>query len=100
MNFKASDIKIPGVLWVLLIAVVVVVAEAYGIEPAYVAVGITILFGVAKYFNVGTADVDHLLDLLRQVAPLLVTRRGGTPIVVAKEIEDATPNKVTRWLVG
>jgi hypothetical protein len=100
MNLKTSDIKIPGVLWVLLIGVVVVVAELYGVEPAYVTVGITILFGVAKYFNVGTADVDHLLDLLRQIGPLLVTKRGGAPIVVSREIEEATPNKVTRWLVG
>jgi hypothetical protein len=100
MNLKTSDIKIPGVLWVLLIGVVVVVAELYGVEPAYVTVGITILFGVAKYFNVGTADVDHLLDLLRQIGPLLVTKRGGAPIAVSREIEEATPNKVTRWLVG
>lgn len=99
-NIKLTDIKIPGVLWVLLISIVVVVAEHYGLDPALVTVGITLVFAVAKYVNVGTADVEHLLDLLRQVNQLLPVQRGRGSPTISQEIEDATPNKAARWLVG
>lgn len=99
MNIKLTDIKIPGVLWVLLVCVVVVGLEYAGVDASITAIGVTAVFAVAKFLNVGTADVDQLLALLREVSALLPTRRGSTK-TFAKEIADAEPNHLVRWLVG
>lgn len=98
-NIKLTDIKIPGVLWVLLICIIVVVMEYAGVDAAITAVVVTAAFAVAKYLNVGTDDVDQLLAVVRQFGPLLLPR-GRNAVDVNQVVKDVTPNKVTRWLVG
>lgn len=89
-----KDFKIPGFLWVVLIAVLVMLAETYLPSPLYVEAALLILFGAAKAYNLGTQDIEDVLDILRRNEP----RSRG--IATTVEIEQHEPNKVARWFIG
>lgn len=97
-ELKLSDIKVPGVLWVLLIIVGVILAESYGAEPRLVELGIFLLFMVAKSVNVGDSDVQTLLDILRRYTS--ATPRSMATTARALDLDKHAPNRVTRWLLG
>ena len=92
-----KDFKVPGFLWVVLIAVAVMLAENYLPSPLYVELALLILFGVAKAYNLGTQDIEAVLEILRRTDSLVPRGRG---IATTVEIEQHEPNKVARWFVG
>lgn len=95
-----KDIKIPGFLWVVLIAVAVMLAENYLPNPLYVELALMILFGAAKAYNLGTKEIEDVLDILRRIDKGLGVERGRVVNHVGIDIEAYKPNKVTRWFVG
>lgn len=95
-----KDIKIPGVLWVVLISVAIVLIETY-VAPGYqlYAEGaIVVLMGIAKAANLGTKDVEDLVTLLRTLQRQLPTHESAA--AAQTEADTREPNKPVRWLLG
>lgn len=109
-----NDIKVPGALWVVLIALAVVFCESY--LPAeyqvYGQVAVVAILAVAKAMNLGTQDIEKLIALIREIqnrgSGMRSTQETGTegvhtlytppaPLVRTEELE---PNKVVRFLLG
>lgn len=104
-----KDIKIPGFLWVVLIAVAVVLCENYMPNPLYAEAAILVFMGLAKGLNLGTKEIENLVDLLRAmqvrpagaVGPVGVERAlRSAPVSPAVDVERYKPNKGVRWLLG
>lgn len=93
-----KDFKIPGFLWVVLIAVAVMLAENYLPSPLYVELALLLLFGIAKAYNLGTQDIEDVLDILRRTDSLVP--RGRSIVTTEVIAEQYKPNKTARWLVG
>lgn len=94
-----KDIKLPGFLWVVLIAVAIVLIETFvPVEfQAYGEIAVVALLGAAKAFNLGTKEIDDLLALLRQLQAQVPRAEAA---YVEPEIEKHEPNGFVRWLVG
>ena len=95
-----KDIRIPGFIWVVLIAAGIVFCENYLANPLYGEIAIALLMGAAKALNLGTEHLEEALELLRgmQNATTAVGARGqAMPSVNVSELK---PNKPLRWLFG
>lgn len=93
-----NNIKVPGILWTVLIAVAIILIETY-LAPGYqlYAEGaIVVLMGAAKAFNLGTKEIDDLLAMLRRLQRTMPVQESGAVL----DVEKHEPNKVARWLVG
>lgn len=96
------DVKIPGALWTLLIAAVIVGIETYvpTAYQMYSEAAVVAILAAAKAANLGTADIDQLLAILRQMqargasVPETAMARGAKPEVIQE------PNKAMRFLLG
>lgn len=100
-----KDLRIPGVLWVIIIAVAIVAIETY-MPVEYQLLGeaaIVALFAIAKANALGTKQIEDLIDLLRtvQTQPQATARGMGAPnIVPTVDVEKYEPNKTVRFLLG
>lgn len=101
-----KDIKIPGILWVVGIAVAIILIETF-VAPGYqlyAEMGIVVLMGVAKAANLGTQQIEDLLALLRRMQE---SQPGpeGSPRGMAVDpyrtgVDEHEPNKAVRFLLG
>lgn len=93
-----NNIKIPGTLWVLGIAVAVWAIETYvpGGYQLYAEGAIVVLMGIAKARNLGTQEIEDLLAMLRRLQRTMPVQESGAVL----DVEKHEPNKVARWLVG
>lgn len=102
-----SDIKIPGVLWVILLVFGLTAVKEYVPEPFYVELAVVLVLAVLKAMNLGTKELDELgdiIDLLRKKTP----PEQATPAALSAsrhlkdepEREAASYNRVVRWLAG
>lgn len=91
-----NSIRIPGFVWVILIAVAVVGCETYLANPLYGEIAVVALMGAAKALNLGTKEIEDMLAMLRKMQLSHPQERGMAPSVEVPK----PPNKVARWLLG
>jgi hypothetical protein len=105
--YPVKDIRIPGLIWTLLIAILIVAIETY--MPAeyqlYGEAAVVALFGIAKAANLGTQQLEELIAILRTVQATQPQTRGlltdeGVVVTPALAAEEYEPNKLVRWLAG
>lgn len=92
-----KDIKVPGVVWVILIAVAIILIETF-VAPGYqlYAEGAVVaIMAAAKAANLGTQQIEDLLDLLRKMQESQPMPRG-----MAVDVDEHEPNKAVRFLLG
>lgn len=101
-----TNIKIPGVLWTVLIVTIVALAHIYLDNPILVDGIVVIAFAVLKSMNLGTDELEQLLEIIKRYQAQATRSRAeaGTisssaPIPVI-ETEAYEPNKPVRWLLG
>lgn len=112
-----SNVRIPGVAWVIAIVVLVGVIHAnaiwievnWHVEPWMIDMAITLLIAGLKTANVGTEQLNNALDVIDQllndkatafVAPPEGARGPASVAPVEVEKIPPRPNKTARWLVG
>lgn len=100
-----KDLRIPGVIWVIIIALAIVGIETYTpVEyQAYAEMGVVALFAIAKANALGTKQIEDLIDLLRtmQTQPQATARGVGAPSMTPTvDVEKYEPNKAVRFLLG
>lgn len=97
-----NDLRVPGVLWVILLVFGVALVREYVPEPFYVDLAVVLVLAVLKYMNLGTKELEELLDiidLLRQRAPDAAEPKALSSYAQAKE-QVERPNRIARWLIG
>jgi hypothetical protein len=105
-----KDVKIPGILWTVLIAAAIIFCENY-LPPEYAAYGpiaVVVLMGAAKAANLGTKEIEELLAILRGIKGNQVRamhnpeEMAAAPTITVPEttIEKYEPNKAVRFLLG
>ena len=99
-----NQIKVPGVLWVALVVAVVAVARVYVDDPLYVEIVVVIAFAVLKSLNLGTAEIEELLQIIARLQAEIDKGRTRTGEVGAMAAPAGPPvkqpNKFVRWLAG
>jgi len=105
-----ENFKVPGVMWVifmvLLLTIVRVAVTDYGVDPLYFDLAVVIAFAVLKAFNIGTKELEELLDIIKKLQTQLSGHAESTARMAMTEPERVRlsstkePNKLIRWLVG
>lgn len=95
-----KDIKVPGFLWVVGIAVVVVLIETYvpGQYQYFAEGAIVLVMGFAKAAKLGTDDVDKLVAILKShpspaTGAIGAERAGAVELVVDTKSLSLVQNK-------
>lgn len=93
------NIKVPGTLWVVLIALSIWAIESFA--PAayqmYAEVAVVAIMAVVKGFNLDDKQVQELLDILRRLQAQVPAQEAA---FVQPDIEAHKPDKLTTWLWG
>lgn len=102
-----SDIKIPGVLWVILLVFGLAVVKEYVPEPFYVELAVVLVLAVLKALNLGTKELDEMgeiIDLLRKKTPpeqaSPAALKASRNLSEEPERKAASYNGIVRWLAG
>lgn len=101
-----KDIKLPGFLWVLGIAVAIVLIETYvpGQYQYFAEGAVVFLMGAAKARNLGTQDVEKMVALLKNIpaqpSGAVGAERGAVVSAAPINTKPYEPNKGVRWLLG
>lgn len=124
-----NNVKIPGVLWIVLIVAVVALAHYYLDDPFVVDMIVIVAGMVLKSLKLGTAEENQAIDIINMIKQ---HPRLNRPVTVSKSDPDVQmrgpsgvegrisvtsegmlveeppvfpdppprPNKMLRWLVG
>lgn len=94
-----SNIRIPGVLWTVVIALAIWAIETF-LAPGYqlyAETAVVVIMGIAKAANLDDKQVKELLAVLRRLQAQVPVQEAA---FVEPEIEKHEPNKAITWLVG
>lgn len=99
-----KDIKVPGVLWVVLIVAGIAVVRQFVPEPLYVELAVVIGFVILKSLNLGTDEINDLIDIIERLQGRLENEPMAMPKTVAERAgtvpQVERPNKAVRFLLG